>query len=81
MTLPKKEEKGYLQIVSREEGLAIVADKQHAAALAGLFLQYGISCERREDVRPGEDELRFPAGMDREQVQQVLDGYKNAKGS
>jgi hypothetical protein len=81
MTLPKKEEKGYLEIVSRDEGFAIVADRQHASELAALFLQHGISCERREDVRPGEDELRFPGSMDRAQVQQVLDGYKNAKGS
>ena len=81
MTLPKKEEKGYLEIVSRAEGFAIVAAKQHARELAALFLQYGISCERQDDVRPGEDELRFPGGMDRAEVQQVLDGYKEAKGS
>jgi hypothetical protein len=81
MTLPKKEEKGHLEIVTRDKGLAIIAGKQHAAELAALFLQYGISCERQQDVVPGEDELRFPAGMDRAQVQQVLDGYKQAKGS
>ena len=81
MTLPKKEAKGHLEIVARNECLAIVARKQYAAELAALFLQHGISCERQEDARPGEDELRFPAGMDRAQVQQVLDGYKQAKGS
>jgi hypothetical protein len=81
MTLPKKEEKSYLEIVSRDEGLVIVAAKQHANELAALFLQYGISCQRQQDVQPGEDELRFPTGMDRSQVQQVLDAYKEAKGS
>jgi hypothetical protein len=81
MTLPKKAEKGYLEIAPREEGFAIVAEKQHATELAALFLQYGISCERRHDVRPGEDELRFPAGTQRPEVQRVLDGYKTAKGS
>jgi hypothetical protein len=79
MTLPKKDEKGYLEIVTRDDGFAIVADKQHASELAALFLQYGSSCERREG--PAEDELRFPAGMDRAQVQEILDGYKTAKGS
>lgn len=81
MTLPKKEEKGSLEIDSHGEGFAIVADKKHASELAALFLQYGISCEQRENVRPGQDELHFPRGMDRAQVQQVLDGYKQAKGS
>jgi hypothetical protein len=81
MTLPKKEEKGYLEIVVRDEGLAVVCNKQHAAELAALFLQYGISCERRENVRGGEDELHFPRDMDRVQLQQVLDGYKQAAGS
>jgi len=79
MTLPKKDEKGYLEIARRDGGFAIVADKQHAGELAALFLQYGVSCERREG--PAEDELRFPAGMDLAQVQQILDGYKTAKGS
>src|SRR5262249_17521414 len=81
MTLPKKEEKGYLEIAPRDDGFAVVAGQQHAGELALLFLQYGFSCERRQDVRPGEDELRFPAGTARAQVQQVLDGYKYAKGS
>jgi hypothetical protein len=31
MTLPKKEEKGYLEIVARDDGFAVVADKQHAS--------------------------------------------------
>ena len=61
--------------------VAIVAETQHATELAAIFLQYGISCERVKEVRPGEDELRFAAGMDRAQVQQVLDGYSQAKGS
>jgi hypothetical protein len=81
MTLPKKDAKEYLEIVSRDEGLAIVASKQHAGELAALFLQYGMSCERREDIRPGEDELRFPAGMEQAQVQRVVDGYRDAMGS
>ncbi len=79
MTLPKKDEKGYLEIAPRADGFAVVAAKQHAAELAALFLQYGVRCERREG--PDEDELRFPVGVDRAQVQEILDGYKTAKGS
>jgi hypothetical protein len=81
VTLPKKEEKGYLEIVSGDEGFCIVADSRHAGELAALFLQYGISCERRHNTLSGDEELRFPGDMDRTQVQQVLEGYKQAKGS
>jgi len=80
MTLPKKEEKSYLEIMPRAEGFAIIADQQYAGELAALFLQYGISCERRQ-VTPAADELRFLAGTNRDEVQLILDGYKSAKGS
>ena len=63
------------------KGFVIVADSRHASELAALFLQYGISCERRNNAHSSDDELHFPGGMDRTQVQQVLDGYKQAKGS
>jgi hypothetical protein len=81
MSLPKKEEKSYLEIMPRERGFAILAEKQYASELAALFLQYGISCERRQDLWPGEDELCFLPGTNQAEVQQVLDGYKSAKGS
>jgi hypothetical protein len=47
MTLPKKEEKGYLEIQDSKKGLVIAATKEDADALAALFLQYGITCERK----------------------------------
>jgi hypothetical protein len=81
MTLPKKEEKGYLELVSCDEGFCIIAASRHASELAVIFFKYGISCERRNNAHSGDDELHFPGGMDRTQVQQVLDGYKQAKGS
>jgi len=80
MTLPKKEEKSYLEVVPRTEGFAIIADKQCASELAVLFLQYGISCERRQ-VTPGADELLFLAATNKAEVQRILDGYKSPKGS
>jgi hypothetical protein len=81
MTLPGKDEKGYLKIASRPGGFAITAFKQHAQELSALFKQYGITCRKEEGVQPGEDVLVFDAGADRAKVQQVLRGYEQAKGS
>jgi len=80
MTLPKKEEKAYLEIHNSGKGFAIVAKKEDAGALAALFVQYGISCERKPQ---GADEItfQFPSGLERTQVEKVLEGYKTAKGS
>src|SRR6516225_10283284 len=78
MALPKKEPKGYLNIVSRGAGFAIVSAKQHAGELAALFAQRGIACERRKNVRRGKDELRFSGDTDQAQVQQILDAYTQA---
>jgi hypothetical protein len=79
MSLPKKEEKGYLEIQDAGKSFAIVARNGDAGALAALFLQYGISCEREQ--RGDEVIFRFPEGMSRTDVEGVLEGYKTAKGS
>jgi hypothetical protein len=81
MSLPKKEAKSYLEIEPIEGGFAIFAKKQDADALAALFLQYGISCHRQPDVRPGEDALQFVEGVQQSQVEAVLNGYRTPKGS
>jgi hypothetical protein len=81
MSLPKKEAKGYLEIKPCEGGFSIVAKKQDAEALSALFLQYGISCHREMDVRPGEDALQFIEGVEQSQVEEVLNGYRSPKGS
>jgi hypothetical protein len=81
MTLPKKDEKGYLEIVDSEEAFAIVARKEDVGALYALFLQYGISCHRKPAMGLAEEALQFPKGMERAQVENILEGYKNAKGS
>jgi hypothetical protein len=80
MTLPKKEEKQYLKIQDARKGFVLVARKEDAGALAALFLQYGISCERKAKGRT-EVTFQFPQGMERAQVESVLEGYKTAKGS
>ena len=81
MTLPKKEEKGYLEIQDAGKGFVIVARKEDAGALAALFVQYGISCQRKEAKDGAEVTFQFSGGMERAQVESVLEGYKTAKGS
>jgi hypothetical protein len=81
MTLPKKEEKAYLGIQDFGKGFAIVAKKEDAGALAALFVQYGISCQRKPAEGKDEVTFQFPEGMERSQVESVLEGYKTAKGS
>ena len=79
MTLPKKEEKGYLQIQDTGKGFTIEAKKQDATALAALFVQYGISCERKQSK--SEVTFQFSQGLKRSEIESVLEGYKTAKGS
>jgi hypothetical protein len=79
MTLPGKNEKGYLEITDWGDGFAIHASKQHAEELEPLFQQHGISCRR--DVGPESDTLVFDVLADREKVRDVLAGYEQAKGS
>jgi hypothetical protein len=79
MTLPKKEEKGYLEIQDTGKGLAIVANKEDAGALAALFVQHGISSERKQTK--GKVTFQFPKGLKRAEIESVLEGYKTAKGS
>jgi hypothetical protein len=81
MSLPGRNQKDYLHIDDTGPGLTIVARKEDADALAPLFLQYGVSCHRRPDRADDRDALQFPEGMDRKQVEQILEGYKAAKGS
>ena len=81
MTLPGKDEKGYLKIVDEGRGFSITAEKRHAEELRPLFAQHGISCESREDVAPGKDLLVFTDPADRKKVQEILDEYEQAKGS
>jgi hypothetical protein len=80
-SVPHGSEKRFLEIEEADGGFAIIADKADAEALAALFLAYGLSCRREPDVRPGQDALQFLDGVKREQVEQVLDGYRTAKGS
>jgi hypothetical protein len=81
MTLPKKEEKQYLEIQESRKGFIIAARNEDAGALAALFLQYGISCERKPAKAKTEVTFQFPRAIERSQIESVLEGYKTAKGS
>jgi hypothetical protein len=52
MTLPKKAEKGYLQVQRFEGRPRIVAQSEHVAELAALFEQHGIGCRRASEGCP-----------------------------
>jgi hypothetical protein len=82
MSLPEHAEKEYLAISPAEgEGFLILARKQHADELAALFAQRGQSCRRQPGARPGHDALLFGPGADRAAAEEVLNGYKRARGS
>ncbi len=80
MTLPKKEEKGHLEIVARNECLVIVARKQYAAELAALFLQYGISCERQEARAPVRTSCVFPRAWTGRRCSRFWTGTSKPRG-
>ena len=81
MTLPKGDEKAYLEVTPSEGGFVIHAEGQHAAELGPLFRQHGITCELHPQAGAGKDDLAFSREVDVAQVKEVLDAYKNVKGS
>jgi len=81
MTLPKKDEKGYLQVQRAADRPSIVGQSQHIAELAALFEQHGIGC-RRVPATPGtEDMLLFDPDADMAALKGILEAYQSAKGS
>ena len=81
MSLPKKEEKGYLEIADRGGRLTLVARKDHAVDLMPLFAQHGIAMRDDGDISAEEKRLVFTNSADRGKAKEILDAYKNAKGS
>ena len=81
MTLPKKAEKGYLQIQRAEDRLSIVGQSQHIAALAALFEQRGIGCRRVAAQSAAEEMLLFDSDADLAALKGILESYQSAKGS
>jgi hypothetical protein len=81
MTLPSRNAKDYLTVDETATGLSVVARKPHADELQALFAQHGVACERETDVGLGEDQLRFDGTVNRFQAGDILESYKQAKGS
>ena len=81
MSLPKKAEKGYLEITDRGAGFAVRGHKDHTAELLVLFQQKGLRCHLQEAQTADVQVLVFDAGADRAQAKDILEAYKNAKGS
>ncbi len=81
MSLPKKEEKGYLEFATTGARLTLIARKDHAVELAPLFAQHGLEVRDEGEASAQENRLVFGHGVDRAKAQEILDAYKNAKGS
>jgi hypothetical protein len=81
MSLPKKEEKGYLQFDGNGAQLTLIARKDHAVELVPLFAQHGLEVRDGGEASGEENRLVFGRGVDRAKAQEILDAYKNAKGS
>ena len=74
-------DKDYLEITGTRKAFSVVAQKAHADELEVLFSQRGLACRRQANALPNEDALRFEESADRAAVQEVLESYKQAKGS
>jgi hypothetical protein len=81
MSLPKKAEKGYLQVSHSADGLSVAGLPEHVQELEPLFTQHGLPCQRGQATPDGLETLRFEPGADAAKVAEVLEAYKAAKGS
>jgi hypothetical protein len=81
MTLPKKAEKGYLQVQRLEGRPSIVGQSEHVAELTALFEQHGIGCRRASAGPTTEDMLLFDPSADVAAIEKILQSYQSARGS
>lgn len=81
MSLPAKAEKGYLELTKAGKGFVITGKSQHINELAAILEQHGIVLHRQPDASDDEETLRLERESDKPQTQELLDAYKNAKGS
>jgi hypothetical protein len=81
MSLPTGQEKTYLDITPAEGGFMIQAEHEHSAELRALFQQHGILCEFEPQTTIGKDALVFTWAVPVSEVREILDAYKNPKGS
>jgi len=81
MSLPKRNERQYLEIKDAGDGFSIEVKLQYADGLSMLLRQYGITHVRRKGVASDTVGLYFPAETDKPKLVAVLESYKSAKGS
>ena len=80
MTLPEKSGKAYLKIEDMGGRALIVGESPHIEGLEALLRQRGIHCAHGLGGA-GREALELYPDADRAAVQEVLDGYKAARGS
>ena len=81
MSLPKRNERQYLEIKDAGDGFSIGVKHEYADGLSMLLRQHGITHVQRRGVTSDADELFFCAETDKSKLVAVLESYKNAKGS
>jgi hypothetical protein len=81
MSLPPKSEKGYLKLRKTRNGCSVGGKQEHINELATLYGQYGIRFRRGSEGNSEEDALYFEEGTDQAHVQQIMEAYRDAKGS
>ncbi|MBY0525415.1 MAG: hypothetical protein K2R98_18555 [Gemmataceae bacterium] len=75
MSLPSSNGKDYLDLRPTGRGLAIIGRAEHTDELLPLFEQGGTPCRRRADG------IRFGRVVEKDDVEQVPESYKNAERS
>jgi hypothetical protein len=78
MSLAKRNERAYLEIHDWASGFSIVVKREHANELSALLTQLGMA---HKWGGTGQDALFFNAGSDKLRVAEILESYKNARGS
>jgi hypothetical protein len=78
MSLAKRNERAYLEIKDEADGFSIGVKREHASELSTLMTQHRMA---HESGRPGRYELFFTADSNKVRVAEILESYKNARGS
>jgi hypothetical protein len=75
MSLAKRNERSYLEINDEADGFLIAVKPEHVTELSALMTQHGMAHVL------GRDCLFFAADSNKVRVAEILESYKNARGS
>ena len=75
MSLAKRNERSYLEINDEADGFLIAVKPEHVTELSALMTQHGMAHVL------GRDWLFFAADSNKVRVAEILESYKNARGS